>query len=139
MSANNSKPKGAAPVVVLREDPSNLGRQLFLFVPAVIGSVVFHVVLLGAFLGYIFLFSPPAVAEEKVEKRDENVVQADKVEDQKETFSVVDVDPAATEFDTDIQYQNERIADVSVPGSNNPNEPIGIDGGYYYFKATYTF
>ncbi len=129
MSANNSKPKTAAPVVVLREEPSSLGRYLFLFVPAVIGSVVFHVVLLAAFFGYLFAFSGPAQSEEKLEKRDENVVQADEVQQQKETFSVVDVDPAKTEFDTDTQYTNDRIDVVSVPGSNNPNEAVGIDGG----------
>src|SRR5690349_17887882 len=78
MSANNSKPKGAAPVVVLRE---------------------------------------------------EQYGETEKVGDKKEAFSVVDVDPAATEFDTDIQYMNERIADVSVPGSNNPNEAVGILDG----------
>ena len=67
-----------------------------------IGSVVFHVVILVAFFAYLFL-TAPTQAEEKLEKRDENVVQADEVQSQKETFSVVDVDPAATEFDTDIQ------------------------------------
>ena len=114
MSANNSKPK--APVVVLREEPSNLGRYVFLFVPAAIGSVVFHVVILVAFFAFIFLTSS-ADASPKTEKIEDNsVVQADEPE-KKETFAVVDVDPAATEFDTDIQYKNERLADVSVPGS----------------------
>lgn len=129
MSANNNKPKAAvAPVVVLREEPSNLKRYFFLFVPAVIGSVVFHVLLFVGFFAYL-LFSTPVQAEERLEKRDENVVNADPVEDRKETFSVVDVDPAATEFDTDIQYKNERIAEVSVPGANNPNEAVGIKDG----------
>ncbi|MCS7047110.1 MAG: terpene cyclase/mutase family protein, partial [Gemmataceae bacterium] len=40
-----------------------------------------------------------------------------------------DVDPAATEFDTDINYNVERIADVSVPGTVNPNEAVGILDG----------
>ncbi|HZZ81313.1 MAG TPA: prenyltransferase/squalene oxidase repeat-containing protein [Gemmataceae bacterium] len=128
MSANNSKPKNQAPVVVLREEPSNLGRYLFLFVPAVIGSVVFHGILLGLFFGFLLIGSGPA-EETKIEKREEQFVEAEKVEEKKETFSVVDVDPSAQEFDTDIQYMNDRIAEVSVPGSNNPNEAVGIVDG----------
>ncbi|MBI3821728.1 MAG: FecR domain-containing protein [Planctomycetes bacterium] len=39
------------------------------------------------------------------------------------------IDPAAIEFDTDIQFNNKRIEDISVPGAVNPNEAIGILGG----------
>jgi ferric-dicitrate binding protein FerR (iron transport regulator) len=46
-----------------------------------------------------------------------------------EMFTIVDLNPAATEFDTDIQYLNERLGEVSVPGSTNANEAIGIRGG----------
>lgn len=41
-------------------------------------------------------------------------------------FKVVDVDPAAVDFDTDIQFSNERIENTSVPGSSNPNEALGM-------------
>src|SRR5713226_7027337 len=98
MSANASKPKVASPVVVLREEPSNLERQLFLFVPSVIGSVVFHLVLLAAFFAYLF-FSMPAQADVNLDKARDSVVEADQVELGKETFNVVDPDPAAVEPD----------------------------------------
>lgn len=48
------------------------------------------------------------------------------VEDSKESFAVRDVDPKMQEFDKDIQYSTERIADVSVPGGRSANEMIGI-------------
>ena len=51
-------------------------------------------------------------------------VERDRNKEGKEGFSVVDIDPAATELDSDIKYMNERIAEASVPGANNP----GIDG-----------
>jgi hypothetical protein len=46
-----------------------------------------------------------------------------------EAFSIVDVDPAATEFDTDIQYKHARKAEVTVPGAYHPNEAVGIRDG----------
>src|SRR5207302_1025919 len=38
-------------------------------------------------------------------------------------------DPAAVEPDTEIQFANERIEKVSVPGEVNPNEAPGIRDG----------
>ncbi len=78
MSAK-SKPKTAAPVVVLREEPSNLRRYLVLFVPSVIGSVVFHVALLAAFFAYLFL-SVPAQAVLNLDNERESIIEADSVE-----------------------------------------------------------
>src|SRR5207344_1833444 len=108
MSDNNSKPHAAAPVVTLHENPSNFGRYMILLIPSLFGSIIVHVVLLGVF----FLLMLPAAAGEKKEEdaRDVNPITADQAEDQKATFSTVDVDPAATEFDTDINYMNDRIA-----------------------------
>ncbi len=127
MSANNSKPKNAPPVVVLREDPSDLGRHLLLLLPALLGSVIVHVALVIVFVIYVMLQSPekpPQLVEAPTQS-----INAEPVEDKKETFTVVDVDPAAVEYDTDIQYNNERIEKVSVPGSVNPNEAVGIRDG----------
>lgn len=47
----------------------------------------------------------------------------------KATFGVADVDPAATQFDMDIQYKNERLGEFSVPGARNPDEAVGIRDG----------
>lgn len=129
MSANNSKPKASQPpVVVLREEPSNFGRYMFLMVPSLIGSVVVHVVLFGIFF---LIMLPAAFSGDKKEEEAREVqnVTADQPDEQKATFSTVDVDPAATEFDTDINYMVERIGEVSVPGSVNPNEAAGIMDG----------
>ncbi len=128
MSANNSKPKELAPVVVLREEPSTAGRYAMLMVPAVFGSIGFHVVLVAAFFLYVMFLQPASPASEVVEVKQDNIT-AEQVEEKKETFTVKDVDPSMQEFDTDIQYQADRIADVSVPGSVNPNEAVGIKDG----------
>ena len=127
MSVNNNKPKAASPVVSLREEPSSMGRYMVLLVPSLFGSIILHVVLFAIF----FLIMLPAGATEKLEEatREVNNIQADDSQPEKASFSTVDVDPAATEADTDIQYMNERIAEVSVPGSNNPNEAVGIHDG----------
>ncbi len=127
MSENNNKPTASNPVVTLREEPSSLGRYMVLLIPSLIGSIVVHVVLFAIF----FLVMLPAGAGEKSEEtpREVNNIQADDSQPEKASFSTVDVDPAATEADTDIQYMVERIADVSVPGSVNPNEAVGIMDG----------
>lgn len=127
MSVNNHKPK-AAPVIVLQEQPSSFGRYLLLMIPSVIGSVVVHLVLIGIFF---LIMLPAAFADrkEEVEVKEVQNVTADQPEEQKASFSTVDVDPAATEFDTDINYMVERIGEVSVPGSVNPNEAAGIHDG----------
>jgi hypothetical protein len=127
MSANNSKPKYDAPVVVLREEPSNLGRYLLLMLPALLGSFLFHAALVVIFILYVWMQREPEAAATEVAKQE--VVNAETVEKRDETFTVVDVDPAAVEFDTDIQYKNERIEEVSVPGQMNANEAVGIRDG----------
>jgi hypothetical protein len=123
MSANNSKPKDGPPVVVLREEPNTMGRYLLLMLPAMIGSVLFHVGLVAIFIVYIMLTAetPPAAPEESPQ-----TVNAEEVEKKNETFTVVDVDPSMSESDTDIQYMAERIAEVSVPGKVNADQAVGI-------------
>lgn len=128
MSANNSKPKNSTPVVVLREEPSDLGRHLLLLLPALFGSVIFHAALVVVFVAYVFLQSSD-VKEDEMVKAAPPSINAEPAEDKKETFTVVDTDPAQVEYDTDIQFANERIEKVSVPGAVNPNEAIGINGG----------
>ena len=127
MSANNSKPKDSAPVIVLREDPSNFGRYMLLLLPAILGSIFFHIALGVIFFLYILMQGTPETPE--LVEAPVQSINAETVEDRKETFTVVDVDPAAVEYDTDIQYKGERIEDVSVPGQMNPNEAVGIKGG----------
>ena len=47
----------------------------------------------------------------------------------KDPYLTTDVDPAGAEFDTDINYNMDRKADVSVPGVVNPKETVGILNG----------
>jgi hypothetical protein len=125
--ANNSKPKSAAPPVIQLQDdtPADLGKLIIRLVPAAFISVFVHGVLLGIFA----LFSPSASRGGDTEKVEQNL-QADQVaEEKKDPFLSVDVDPAMQEVDTDIQYMAERKADVSVPGSVNPDQAVGILDG----------
>ena len=127
---NNSKPKAAAPVVVIHEAPSSMARYIVLLVPALFGSVIIHVILIAIF--FLVVMLPNSLAAVDVEKKVDdggNNINAEQAEDQKATFSTVDVDPAATEFDTDINYAVTRIEEVSVPGSVNANEAVGIHDG----------
>src|SRR5256714_1089979 len=120
----NAKPR-PAPVVV-RHD--NQGSSEFLrLLPAALGSAVFHALLFGA----LFLFSsdsPADTAQMEAEGK-EDVVKVDAPEKPREAndpFVTEDIDPARQEFDTDIQYKNERIAEFSVPGLPNASEAVGI-------------
>jgi hypothetical protein len=123
---NNSKSMPApAPVVVLK-DQSVVGISLFALMPAVLASILFNGGLLAALY---FLFqgtSAPVAAMETV--KSETVVNADPAEEKpsKDPFLTTDIDPAAQEFDTDIQYNVDRKAEISVPGMANPNEAVGI-------------
>src|SRR5437868_5079016 len=110
MSASTPKPKRAAPVVVLREEPSDPRRYLFMFVPAVIGSVVFHIVLVAAFFACLFFSVTVHADDVKLEPVRENVVEAENVELSK-NFDIVDEDPAAVEFDAKTNYAVERKAE----------------------------
>ena len=129
MSANNSKPKPVAPVVVLREEKSEMGRYLLRLLPAGLASLFFHGLLLGSAIVY-FVFIGSSNATETLEaQRVDNINAEQPIDEKKETFSVTDVDLSATEFDTNINYQADRIGEVSVPGTVNPSETAGILDG----------
>jgi hypothetical protein len=127
MSANNSKPKGPAPVVVLREEQSDFGRYLLRLLPAALISLLFHAGLLALFV--CFSFESAAAPPTEVVKEDTNITAETPPDEKKEPFTTVDVDPAMQEVDTDINYMVDRIAEVSVPGSVNANEAVGIMDG----------
>ncbi|MBI3822373.1 MAG: DUF4349 domain-containing protein [Planctomycetes bacterium] len=56
-------------------------------------------------------------------------MSGEKLKGKKSKFSVTDGDPAAVEFDTDIQFNNKRIEEVSVPGYYDPQGAAGIVNG----------
>jgi hypothetical protein len=132
----NARPK-RAPVVVVRA-PAAVGVGLLSMLPAALVSVLVHGALIA---GIFFLIPGPTKAENKVQLEDDKKTQ-DKQEEEtvvrqeekappesKEPLAIEDVDPAANDFDIKINYNNERIEEFSVPGINNPDEPIGLLGG----------
>src|SRR5262245_6505219 len=127
--ANPNNPAPATPpVIVIKEQPGNL-RDLVRFLPAAAGSLVFHIALLGLLVLVVNISpaSPPPT-----ESKEENIVNADPVDDKKPTsdpFLTTDINPARDEADTDIQYNNELEAKVSVPGLPDPTQAPGIVDG----------
>ena len=133
----NSRPKRGPAVVVVR-DPVRTGPGLLRTRPAALVSVLFHCGLIAAM---IFLIPGPSQAtnrdlsfedQKKAEEEAENtVVQQDEKlpPETKEPLVIDDIDPAANDFDIKTNYNNDRIEEFSVPGINNPDEPIGILGG----------
>jgi hypothetical protein len=135
-TASNSRPaRPAAPVLVGHTYPAaSSASEYWRLLPAALISAVFH----GALIGALMLMPSPGQAElmldTSVAGSESTTVEAapDKSEFDpatKDPLQTVDVDPAATDPDIDINYNVDRQADVSVPGLVNPNEPVGIDGG----------
>ena len=125
MSADQAKK--IAPVVVLRGEPSNLRRNLGLFVPAVIGSIAFHLVLFVALFAFVFFIGPAHAVHPGQEQAVEQVIQADEVELGKHAFNV-DEDPAAVDTDTGRNLAIDRKADFTVAGRELPEGDPGIPG-----------
>ncbi len=138
MSANNpkpaangapekSKPKGPAQVIHVHEmDATDYRQNMRRLVPAGLMSVVFHCVLLGLFA----LLAPRGIQAIETERKDDSPIVTESQDDvRKDPLLTTDVDPAATEFDSNIDYNVDRKADVSVPGTVNPNEAVGIVNG----------
>ncbi len=121
----NSKPaRTFTPVVARREERQ--GEFLHLL-PAALLSVVFNCGMIGT----LFLFSSPGGGPTLEAAPVDVTVQAESPDDKKNSDPLVttDIDPAATAPHQDISYNNDRKAEVSVPGMNNPTEAVGIDGG----------
>jgi hypothetical protein len=112
-------------VVVVKEHEV-VGISLVLLLPAILASIVFNGGLM-VLLYFIFQgFASSATAMETVQV--DSVVNAEPADEKpnRDPFLTSDVDPAAQEPDTDIQYNVDRKAEVSVPGMVNPNEAVGI-------------
>ncbi len=114
-------------MVMLREEPSRLGRTMALLIPSLLGSIIVHVVLFVIF----FLFMLPTAHADKDVTPEENAsrLEADESRTDKIPFTTVDEDPAAQEPGIDIQYENSRLGKVSIPGERNPEADVGILDG----------
>jgi len=135
----NSRPKRGAAVVVVR-DPVRTGPSLLRTIPAALVSVLFHCGLIAVMI--FFIPAPTQANHNKLQyeadqadkdklKEEETVLQPEEKlpPESKEPLVIDDVDPAANDFDIKINYNIDRIDDVSVPGQVNPDEPPGIVGG----------
>jgi hypothetical protein len=125
----NEKPKtkGAAQVVQFHAlDTTDYDQNLRRLAPASGMSVVFHLVLLGLFA----LLAPRGIQAVETEAKEESQITTETQDEvRKDPLLTTDVDPAATEFDVDINYNVDRRAEVSVPGTVNENEAVGILNG----------
>src|SRR5438067_1442675 len=99
---DNGKPTGgkaAVPAVVLHQvDVTDFKQNMRRMGPASLMSVGFHIVLLGLF----WLLAPKGLADGPSESKDDTPVATESADDvKKDPFLTTDIDPAATEFDTD--------------------------------------
>jgi hypothetical protein len=135
MSINNNKhapttpekAKKGAPVIQVHElDGTDYQQNMRRLGPASLMSVLFHCVLLGLF----YLLAPKGIQAVETERKDDGAVATETQEDiRKDPLLTTDIDPSMTEPDVDINYNVDRKADISVPGTVNPNESVGILNG----------
>ena len=78
-------------------------------------------------LGLFALLAPRGIQAVETEAKEESQITTETQDEvRKDPLLTTDVDPAATEFDVDINYNVDRRAEVSVPGTVNENEAVGI-------------
>src|SRR5581483_1519808 len=126
-TVSNAKPKPAAPAIVqVHGDPGGSSVPMTALMMAVVLSIVVH----GALFGLFFLVMPSPREAPPTEQAKEEQMQAEAVtEEKKDPLLATDIDPAGLEPDQDINYAVDRKAEVSVPGSVDPNEAVGIRDG----------
>jgi hypothetical protein len=111
--------------VVVIKSQNVPGISLLLLWPALVASLVFN----GGLMVLLYLlfqgFAPWATATEVVNAQTfVNAEAAD--EPSPDPFLTADHDPLAKERDTDTQYLVPRKAEISVPGSVDPGQRVGI-------------
>ncbi len=120
-----------APLVVRRE-PQGGGESWFLLI-AVLCSILIN----GGLLGGGYLLAKSTTSSEKKDTEaiveDEDVVKStaktEKLPESNDPFTTTDEDPTRQEFHTDIKYDSERIAEISMPGLTDPSAQIGMPSG----------
>ncbi|MCI0642061.1 MAG: terpene cyclase/mutase family protein [Gemmataceae bacterium] len=119
--------QGKTPVVVLSRTPKDSNAILWRMAPAALGSVVFHAASIGLLV--LFLRAPneaPAMEEMRAA-----VVNADPFlpPEKKDPFLTPFIDEGALNPFSDPAAPNERKADITMPGQNDPREEVGLLGG----------
>jgi hypothetical protein len=116
----NSQP--TAPVLI-RHAPlaaGSPGRNIRVLLPAFILSGVFHVIVMAVFLSISFSAGGEAIAMEQT-------VLETKVDDNQPPPNLEETD-VGLDPDVPLNYNVQRIEDISVPGPVNPSENVGIPG-----------
>src|SRR5438874_2580372 len=127
--ANSRTARNASPLVVYHDPPGETIDWLRLL-PAVVVCVIVHSILFAL----LFIIHSPVMGapptEEANSTNSESTVQSDpqKAPENSDPLTITEVDPAAILPIMDVQYNVNRIENVSVPGVVNPNEPVGIEG-----------
>jgi hypothetical protein len=136
-TAENSRPRPAGKAPVIRDNSFRVGSagvSLLLVIPAALISVLFN----GGVIFGLYLLSAPEDKKgpqlEAADPKTEAVVQTEAPPEPepetKDPLTITDVDPAAAEPDTNINFAKmERKDDVAVPGVVNPDEPVGVVNG----------
>jgi len=122
MAEQNSKPvKNAPPPVLVRHERKRDMREFWRTIPAALASLIFHV----ALIGMLMLILGPATAEEQF--TEEAVVEtAPEEKPLQDPLITTDIDPNAKNPEQDINYNAERVADVSVSGTVDTNQAVGV-------------
>jgi hypothetical protein len=120
-----TKPEAPARPPVIRSVGSSYGGiDLMRLLPAWIVSAVMHVVIVLLFL-FLGLFGNRAPAKEI--GVDLNAAEQATVDEKEDTNDLTNED-MGNDPDVPLNYNVDRLADVSVPGVALPDQPIGIPG-----------
>ncbi|HKI35297.1 MAG TPA: prenyltransferase/squalene oxidase repeat-containing protein [Gemmataceae bacterium] len=123
-----TKPQAAARPPVIRAPAGSGygGIDLMRLLPVWIGSAVMHTVI---FLLFLFLGGMFGLSQSQGSTVSLNVnPEVSAVDDQEDTKDLTN-DDLGNDPDVPLNYNVERLADVSVPGVAVPDESIGIPGG----------
>ncbi|MCI0455538.1 MAG: hypothetical protein L0Z62_00995 [Gemmataceae bacterium] len=132
---DNSRARRAPGPALIREPSALQGAaavSMLLLIPAAIISAVFHA---GLICGLLLIGAPASAnatpPEMEPEKGVETVVQAEAPPEPetKDPLTIDEIDPAAQEPDSKINFSSDRKEETSVPGPVNPDEPAGIFNG----------
>jgi hypothetical protein len=122
--ATTAPDNGRRKVVVAPTIGSNSGSSLLKIIPIWIASAVVH----GAVLGLAaVLFSFLNAAQGATQDINEEVQTTTQVEEQPKEFDLTNTD-LGNDDQVQLNYNVDRIEDVSVPGAVDPTQAVGIPG-----------
>jgi len=120
-SAGGARPP--SPAVIVPHEPGDVPVPLARIGPAGMMSVVFHGVLLVAFI----LLAPAGHVNGQIEPISEAIIEVDRSDTpERSAFDTIDVNALSRERYADITNQSETRADVTIPVTNLNDGDIGV-------------